>query len=216
MLPSIYMIERLWEYECSHMSKHSALFAVIFISIAIVATTGTVTAFASAQSTTAGNDTGSLPVSFIIDNAISAHEQDIKDRMLDYEFNRTTNEAVRANIVKDRSDELNAAALDQQAFLELLNNDSNRGLIPGDRLNAMLNATKNSITRISKSSDDLQVKAQKIKDHASSVTTDSLVVNIKTASSMADNISRGNANKGNSGIATLNKPSKHPDNPKKR
>ena len=198
------------------MSKHSALFAVIFISIAIAATMAIVTASASAQSTTAGNDTGALPVSLIIDNAISAHEQDIKDRMLDYEFNQTTSEAVKANIVKDRSDELNAAALDQQAFLELLNNDSNRGLIPGDRLNAMLNATKTRITRISKSSDDLQIKSQKINGHASSGTIDPVVVNINTARSMADNISRGNANKDISGIATQNKPSKHPDNPKKK
>lgn len=197
------------------MSKHSALFAVIFISIAIAGTMAIVTASASAQSTTAGNDNGALPVSLIIDNAISAHEQDIRDRMLDYEFNQTTSEAVKANIVKDRSDELNAAALDQQAFLELLNNDSNRGLIPGDRLNAILNATKSRITRISKSSDDLQVKAQKINGHNSSGTIDPVVVNINTARSMADNISRGNANKGNSGIVTLNKPSKHPYNPKK-
>jgi hypothetical protein len=55
------------------MSKHSALLAVMFISIAIAATMAIVTASASAQSTTADNDTGALPVSLIIDNAISAH-----------------------------------------------------------------------------------------------------------------------------------------------
>ena len=127
--------------------------------------------------------------------------------MLDYEFNHTTSEAVKANIVKDRGDELNAAALKQQAFLEVLNNDSNRGLIPGDRLDAMLNVTKGSIERISASSDKLQEKAKKIKGHGASGTIDPMIVNINKASSMADNISRGNANKGNSGIASINKPS---------
>lgn len=185
------------------MSKHDALFTVIFIAMAIAAILAMATAAASAQKT---EDSGSLPVSLIIDNAISAHEQDIKDRMLDYEFNHTTSEAVKANIVKDRIDELNTAALDKQALLEALDNDSNRGIIPGDRLEAMLNVTKGSIERIAASSNKLHEKAQKIKGHDTSGTIDPVIVNINKASSLADNISRGNANKGNAGVAPINKP----------
>ena len=196
------------------MSKHGVLFTAIFIAIAIAAVVAIATASASAQSMAGSNDPGSLPVSLFIDHVISAHEQDIKDRMLDYEFNHTTSEAVKASIVKERGDELNAAALDSQAFLEVLNNDSNRGLIPGDRLDAMLNVTKDSIERISISSNKLQEKAQKLNGHVSSGTVDPLIENINNASSMADNISRGSKNKGNAGIAAINKPPKQPGNQK--
>lgn len=191
------------------MSKHNVLFPAIFIAIAVAAIIAT--ASVSAQSTTDDSPLSSLPVSIFIDHAMSAHEQDIKDRMLDYELNHTTSESARANIVKERSDELNAVALDQQAFLEVLKNDTSRGLIPGDRLNAMLNVTKNSIKRISISSEHLQEKAQKIKGHDASRTVDPLNMNINTASSLADNITSGNANKG---IGTQDMPPKHPDNPK--
>ncbi|HEY3422272.1 MAG TPA: hypothetical protein VGK13_03870 [Methanocellaceae archaeon] len=196
------------------MSKHNALFIVIFIAIAISAIVAIAAASSSAQRTAGGEDPGSLPVSLFIDNAMSAHEQDIKDRMLDYEFNHTTSESARADIVKERGDELNAVVLDQQAFLKALKNDTSRGLIPGDRLNAMLNVTKDSIKRISKSSDHLQEKSQKIKGHEASGTVDPLIVNINTASLLADNISRGDTNKSNAGVATQDKPLKHPDNPK--
>ena len=188
------------------MSKHSVLFTVIFIAIAIAAVVAVATASASAQNMTGSNDPGSLPVSLFIDHAISAHEQDIKDRMLDYELNHTTSEAVKASIVKDRSDELNAAALSQQAFLEALKNNSNRGLIQSDRLDAMVNVTRDNIDRISKSSNMLLEKEQKINGHGVSGTVDPLIASINNASSMADNISRGNKNKGNAGITAINKP----------
>ena len=193
------------------MSKRSARFTAIFIAIVIVTIVALATASASAQRTASSDP---LPVSLIIDNVISAHEQDIKDRMLDYEFNHTTSEAVKANIVKDRSDELNAAALDKQTFLEALNNDS--GLIPGDRLNAMLNATKDNIERISISSNKLHEKAQKIKGHVTLGTADPLIVNINRASAMADNISRGSTSKGNASTIPINKPIKKPDDQKNK
>ncbi len=195
------------------MSKHGARFTVIFIAIVIAAIVAIATSSASAQRTA---DPDPLPVSLIIENVISAHEQDIKDRMLDFEFNHTTSEAVKANIVKDRGDELNAAALEQQAFLEVLNNDSNRGLIPGDRLYAMLNVTKGSIERIAASSDKLQEKEKKIKGHGASGTVDPVIVNIYKASSMADNISRGSANKGISGTASINKLPQMPNDNKNK
>lgn len=189
------------------MSKHNVLFPAIIIAIAVAAIIAT--ASVSAQSTTDNSSLGSLPISIFIDHAMSAHEQDIKDRMLDYELNHTTSESARANIVKERSDELNAVALDQQAFLEVLKNDTSRGLIPGDRLNAMLNVTKNSIKRISISSEHLQEKSQKIKGHET--LENPLIVNINTASLLADNISSGIEYKG---IGTQNMPPKHPDSPK--
>jgi len=197
------------------MSKHGNLFTAIFIAIAIAAVVAIATASASAQSMTGSNDSGSLPVSLFIDHVISAHEQDIKDRMLDYEFNHTTSEAVKASIIKERGDELNAAALDSQAFLKVLNNDSNRGLIPGDRLDAMLNVTKDSIERLSISSNKLQEKAQKLNGHVSSGTADPLIKNINNASSMADNIFMRSNNKGNAGIAVINQLPKQPGNQKR-
>ncbi len=190
------------------MSKHDARFTAIFIVIVIAAVVAMATASASAQRTA---DSDSLPVSLIIENVISAHEQDIRDRMLDYEFNHTTSEVVKANIVKDRDDELNAAALEKQAFLEVLDNNSNRGLIPGNRLDAMLNATKNSIGRIAASSNKLQEKEKKLKGHDASGTVDPVIVNINKASSLADNLTRGNANKGNAGAAPINTPLQKPN-----
>jgi len=185
------------------MSKHSALAIMIFIAITVIAIA---TASASAQVTSGVDNSGSLPISLFINKAISAHEQDIKDRMFDYEFNQTASEAERASIVKERTDELNAAALDNQAFLKALKNESSRGLISSGRLDAMLNATKDSIERIAISSNRLQEKAQKIKGHDIAGTVNPLISNINGASLLADNISKGARTRNNTDTTTPNKP----------
>lgn len=149
---------------------------------------------AAAQQNVTGQDFSGLPLSLVIDNVISAHEQDIKDRMLDYEFDNAGSEAAKASIVKKRSDDLAAAAMKRQAFLEALDNESNRGLIPDSRLKAMINATISNIERMTGSSKKLQEKAKKLNKRADADPVDQAVSGLDSASLLADHVSKSHSN----------------------
>jgi hypothetical protein len=149
---------------------------------------------AAAQQNVTGQDIGDLPLSFVIDNVISTHEQDIKDRMLDYEFDSAGSEAAKAGIVKKRSAELTAAAMKRQAFLEALDKESNLGLIPEGRLKAMINATISNIQRMTGSSKKLQEKAKKLNKRADADSVDQAVSGLNSVSLLADHVSKAHTN----------------------
>jgi hypothetical protein len=149
---------------------------------------------ATTQQDTTGQDIGEMPLSFVIDNAMTAHEQDIKDRMLDYEFDNAGSEAAKAAIVKKRSDELAAAAMKKQAFLEALENESSLGLIPDGRLNAMVKATISNINRMAGSSKKLQEKAKKLGGPSDADPVAEAVAGLDNATLLADHVSKAHPN----------------------
>lgn len=105
------------------------------------------------QANATGDGAGNLPISAIIDQALNAHEQDIKDRMFDYQFNAAKdNPDAQANIVKKRGEELKAEANDKKSLIEALLNEDQNGTIPEERLAAMMDETNKSLERVMNSS----------------------------------------------------------------
>lgn len=176
------------------MRGHRELFIVLLMAIACCLLMALASMPAAAQQNTTGRDIGEMPLSMLIDSAITAHEQDIKDRMTDYEFDHAGTDAAKASIVKKRSDELAAVAMKKQAFLGVLEKESRLGLIPEDRLNAMVMATISNIERMSGSSKKLQEKSKKLGKNGYIDSLDQAVARLDNATILADKVSKAHSN----------------------
>jgi hypothetical protein len=164
------------------------LYPVLFIAIAGCLLIAMTSVPAATQQNATGQDIEEMPLSLVIDSAMTAHEQDIKDRMFDYEFDHAGSEAAKVTIVKKRSNDLAAAALKKRAFLEALENQSS--LIPDGRLKAMVNATISTIERMTGSSKKLQEKSKKLDKHAYTDSVTQAVAGLDNATMLADRVSK--------------------------
>jgi len=110
----------------------------------------------------ADNDTGALPVSFILDSALEAHEQDIKEKMFEYKFEAASNDpAAQVDLVKERSDELKKDIASKKGILMALmaRNDS----VPDYQFAALTDEMSASIEK-------LNGWSKKLQDHAAGLT----------------------------------------------
>jgi len=90
---------------------------------------------------------GDMPVSFLLDSAIDAHEQDIKERMFEYKFEAASgNPDAQVALVKERSDELKNDTASKKGILKALM--ARNGSIPGKQLAAIVDEMSSGIEKL--------------------------------------------------------------------
>jgi hypothetical protein len=107
----------------------------------------------SAQST---NDSGGLPLYFIIDSALDAHEQDIRDGIFEYRLQAVKDSPeMQAALIKGRYDELR---LDVEMKKYLLGTLFKGGTMSADRLKAVAREMNASIEKLDGRSRSLEAR----------------------------------------------------------
>ncbi len=125
----------------------------IFITALLYASLVILTAHGSAQS---ANDSGGLPLYFIIDNALDAHEQDIRDGILEYRLQAVKDSPeTQAALIKGRYDELRSDVEKKKNLLGTLLNGS---AINADRLKAVAREMNASIEKLDGRSRSLEAR----------------------------------------------------------
>lgn len=93
------------------------------------------------------NSSGAMPLSFILDDALDTHAQDIKENIFEYEFNSSQNDPSRQSaLVQKRSDELAGEANDKKALIRALMRKN--GTIPDDQIAGMADSISLSVDRL--------------------------------------------------------------------
>jgi len=108
------------------------------------------------------NNTGALPVTFILDSMLDAHEQDIKEKMFEYKFEAAGSDpAMQVGLVKERSDELKNDTASKKGLLMALlaRNDS----VSGRQFAALVDVTSAGIEK-------LNGWSKKLEEHAAELT----------------------------------------------
>lgn len=136
-----------------------------------------------------GNDTEFLPVVMVIEGAISTHEEDIKESVFEYKFEKASSDPARqSEIVKERAEELQEVAKKKLSFLEAIMNESNKGKVRLGLYKQMVRETNISIDKISMSSYKLEDTAKKLKSVNRSIDTsmvDSVTADVKKTKKFA-------------------------------
>ncbi len=130
--------------------------AFVLMAVFAMAAALTVPSYAQlAQNNTTGNDTIALPISAIIDSAINAHEQDIKEKIFEFKFASANNSpAVQADLIIARSDEIKKDASDDANLLNAL--AATNGSISDEQLAAMADETNKSMDKLDNWSKNLE------------------------------------------------------------
>jgi hypothetical protein len=111
----------------------------------------------AADNTTA-NDIGALPVSFVLNNAIDAHEQDIRQKIFEYEFMAAENSpSVQSDLVRKRSEDLKKDTLGKKKVMSAIL--SRNGSISPEQLGALASEMSGNIDRLSGFTRKLEEKA---------------------------------------------------------
>jgi hypothetical protein len=128
------------------------IFSIIFLAAALPAQAQ------QAADNGTGDDISALPVSFILDNTMDSHVQDILQNIYEYEFRAAAdNPAAQSELVQKRSDGLMMDTLDKKEVMRsiLSRNES----ISPEQLMALASEMNGSIDR-------LNGWSKKLEDHA--------------------------------------------------
>ncbi len=144
----------------------------VLTAVFVLSAAAMVPSFAQqAQNSTTDDNTIALPISAILDSVLSAHEQDIKDKIFQYKFNSANNSpAVQADLIVARSNELKKSADDNENLMNALmaSNDT----ISGEQLAAIAEETNESMGKLDNLSKDLEKHSGEVSsrtDHKSYV-----------------------------------------------
>ncbi|MDI6897305.1 hypothetical protein [Methanocella conradii] len=177
---------------------------VVVLSGAAIAAPGS-----AMQASDNGNaSSGSLPLYFIIDSTLGAHEQDIKDGIFEYEFEAARNDpALQASLIQKRCDELKSEVKNRKELLSaLLLRD---GVMRGDQLVAVAEEMNASIEKLDGRSRKLDGRAAGLgaandkKAYEDSIIP--LMSDLSNAQGMVATISQKANNKGPSGNGNGNR-----------
>ncbi len=152
-------------------------------------------------------DAGGVPISFILDSAIDAHEQDIRDKMFEYKFEAAAgNPAGQVALVEERSNELKNDTAHKKSILKALM--AKNGSVSGNKLAKMADELGASI-------DKLSGQSKKLEEYAAGLTLlygseaytgpiEPLISEVNDARGLAQKASRAakdnnNGNSGNNG-----------------
>lgn len=140
-------------------SYHKALILIIAI-VVLGAFSAIAPSFAQHAAAVNASDSNivSLPVSFVIDNAMNAQMQDIQENIFEYKFQAANNDtAAQEALVNSRSRQLNNDVASNEMFLNAL--ISRNVSIPGSQLAALADQMNVSLGRMNKMSMKLQEHA---------------------------------------------------------
>jgi hypothetical protein len=137
------------------MSQHRFPLFISAILSAVLLLSLAVPAYAS-------NGTGALPVSFILDSALDAHEQDIKENIFEYKFNAANNDpTLQSELVQKRSEDLKKVTMNKKSFMQAL--IDNGGTIPDGQMEMLAE-------EMGKSFQKLDAWSKKLEEHAAGLT----------------------------------------------
>jgi hypothetical protein len=146
------------------------------------------------------NDTGALPITFILDSMMGAHEQDIKEKMFEYNFEAASDDpAAQVELVKKRSDELKHNTVLKKGILIALM--ARNGSVSGDQFAAIVDEMGAYIEKLNGWSKKLEEHAAGLAMlNGNKVYTDSVVPlmdDVKDAKDLASKASKEGKDKKN-------------------
>jgi hypothetical protein len=126
------------------------IFFIIFLAMAVPAQ--------AQQAADNTGDIGALPVSFILDNTLDAHAQDIKQNIYEYQFTAAAKDpAAQSGLLQKRSDDLKKDTMDKKKAISAIL--SRNGSISYEQLGAMASEMGSSIDRLNEWSKRLEEHA---------------------------------------------------------
>lgn len=144
------------------MRSPMVVLALLSVSILIIVLAMAAPACAQQAPDNGSKGAGTLPVSFILDSVLEAHEQDIKEKIFEYKFEAASNDpAVQADLVKERSDELKDDTAFKKGILMALM--ARKDLISGEQLSLLAEEMSVSIEK-------LNGRSKKLEEHAAGLT----------------------------------------------
>ncbi|HTY90657.1 MAG TPA: hypothetical protein VMC84_05715 [Methanocella sp.] len=122
-----------------------SLFASLLVLAAILFIALPITASAQQQAFDSSSD--AVPLSFILDNALDTHAQDIQENIFEYEFNAAGNDpGLQSALVLKRSDQLANETNHKKAFLQALIKKND--MVPDDQAAEMADSIGASVDRL--------------------------------------------------------------------
>ncbi len=142
---------------------------------------------------------GGPPVTFILDDMISSHEQDIREKMFEYKFEAASGDPDKqAGLVVERSDELKREAEAKKGFLQAL--ISGNSSLPDGQLMALADDTNVSLEKLNGRSKKLEEHAAglaMLKGHGAYTDTVRLTSEINEAKGLVSKAKKAAGNKAN-------------------
>lgn len=111
----------------------------------------------------------SMPFSIIIGETMSAHEEDIKDRIFEYRLQKAANDISKQNdLLMQRSEDLRKSATEKERLVNALIRESDNGNLSIEQFSTAFNETIASLDKISISTKKLEESMGKMQSSSSS------------------------------------------------
>ncbi|MCD1293599.1 hypothetical protein CUJ83_01125 [Methanocella sp. CWC-04] len=135
-----------------------------------------------------------LPVLLVIQDTMSSHEEDLKDRIFEYKMEKARSDSQKqAGLINERANELKESAKKKEGLINALVQENNNGSISGEQFTLMLQETNKSIFKISQSSNKLKENVKSLMDKNKNLTIPDLtpiLLNLEGTASFAQNLSK--------------------------
>ena len=141
-------------------SYRQVMFLLIAVAVILMASTS---AYAARGNNSTSNGITGMPVSFLIDDIMSVHENDIKDNMFEHKFeSASVDPSKQAQIIIERAREINETAEKTQKRVSALSAEADNGTVSRGQISKIFDASDLAMDRISASSAKVEDRVKNI------------------------------------------------------